>query len=578
MFLGIVTSYGQLIEPSLWQKNGTSIYYNLGNVGIGTSNPLNSLDINGNLSVNKAFIEEIFANHYNWSIKSSSNKWLSFDGQELDFNISQFNNTGDLRWINRNGDTLTSASFYYDDVTMQFDSDSSFFIYDIDDEIHHLDVDLERFDEMRSNCFTKPLDITTFHNSSGSYINISTEDGGKITFVLGDGITAESFKFDYSSIVLPLIEGTNSTPILNRVYVQKVGGVPQWVVSTTEPTTRYALASRINLGSDGFVYASLLQEDGTNGIFKKIQRGFRKKGLSYESGLDYNATATYLEIGDGKYISGVYDLSISAINSSDGIYLIDSSGNYIQYSDLPDLIANAKYSDGSSFGSNKYINIIFGITPYDGTGRLYAIIQLKPTNEYNSVLSAYVDAENTLKIYPSDDFLKLNFLPIARIIANTNSYEAQILPNGKYAIDYRGGIAGGISSGGGITEVDPVWSSDKINYFTKTEILNFNYYNSTDFNINDYYLKSNPFGFYNSTTLDLSNYVSYTGATNNLDLGNYNVTAKTGFFDYVGSLINEITKIFTKEIEISGKINLTNGTYNNQIYTDENGTLTFYIN
>ena len=439
-------------------------------------------------------------------------------------------------FINRNGDTITSANFYYDDVTMQFDSDSSFFIYDIDDEIHHLDVDLERFDEMRSNCFTKPLDITTFHNSSGSYINISTEDGGKITFVLGDGITAESFKFDYSSIVLPLIEGTNSTPILNRVYVQKVGGVPQWVVSTTEPTTRYALASRINLGSDGFVYASSLQEDGTNGIFKKIQRGFRKKGLSYESGLDYNATATYLEIGDGKYISGVYDLNISAINSSDGIYLIDSSGNYIQYSDLPDLIANAKYSDGSSFGSNKYINIIFGITPYDGTGRLYAIIQLKPTNEYNSVLSAYVDAENTLKIYPSDDFLKLNFLPIARIIANTNSYEAQILPNGKYAIDYRGGIAGGISSGGGITEVDPVWSSDKINY------------------------------------------VSYTGATNNLDLGNYNVTAKTGFFDYIGSLINEITKIFTKEIEISGKINLTNGTYNNQIYTDENGTLTFYIN
>lgn len=58
---------------------------------------------------------------------------------------------------------------------------------------------------------------------------------------------------------------------------------------------------------------------------------------------------------------------------------------------------------------------------------------------------------------------------------------------------------------------------------------------------------------------------------------NGNITANTGFFDYVGSLINKITKIFTEDIEISGKINLTNGTHSNQIYTDENGTLTFYV-
>jgi len=50
------------------------------------------------------------------------------------------------------------------------------------------------------------------------------------------------------------------------------------------------------------------------------------------------------------------------------------------------------------------------------------------------------------------------------------------------------------------TELDPLWSGNQSSYFNTTEILGFSYYNSTDFEIADYYLLSNPFGFYNSTT------------------------------------------------------------------------------
>ena len=42
------------------------------------------------------------------------------------------------------------------------------------------------------------------------------------------------------------------------------------------------------------------------------------------------------------------------------------------------------------------------------------------------------------------------------------------------------------------------------NYLNLSTLLSFNYYNSTDFSIMDYYLNSNPFGFYNSTTLPVS--------------------------------------------------------------------------
>lgn len=44
---------------------------------------------------------------------------------------------------------------------------------------------------------------------------------------------------------------------------------------------------------------------------------------------------------------------------------------------------------------------------------------------------------------------------------------------------------------------DDAWINNT--FFTKTQILNFGYYNSTNFDINNYYLKSNPYSYYNST-------------------------------------------------------------------------------
>jgi len=53
----------------------------------------------------------------------------------------------------------------------------------------------------------------------------------------------------------------------------------------------------------------------------------------------------------------------------------------------------------------------------------------------------------------------------------------------------------------GGSETDPLWSSNQSLYYTITDIENRGYYNSSDFNIDDYYLKSNPYGYYNSTTI-----------------------------------------------------------------------------
>ena len=99
--------------------------------------------------------------------------------------------------------------------------------------------------------------------------------------------------------------------------------------------------------------------------------------------------------------------------------------------------------------------MIWGVTPYNGACNLYAVVQGKPNTEYTSVVDAFADNDNTLNVYPSNDFLRRHFLPVARTIIQKNG-GISLLPNGFYAEDYRGGIAGGISSGGGLSEADPL--------------------------------------------------------------------------------------------------------------------------
>ena len=69
------------------------------------------------------------------------------------------------------------------------------------------------------------------------------------------------------------------------------------------------------------------------------------------------------------------------------------------------------------------------------------------------------------------------------------------------------------------------------------------------------------------------NYVPYTGATGNVDLGNNNVTTSYGFFGWLGSIANRITKLFINNIDINGTIqmnggNITNATNINSQYVN----------
>ena len=91
---------------------------------------------------------------------------------------------------------------------------------------------------------------------------------------------------------------------------------------------------------------------------------------------------------------------------------------------------------------------------------------------------------------------------------------------------------------------------DFSDYFTKAEILNLNYYNATDFDYNDYYLKSNPYGFYNSTTIPT--YLQDVVEDTSPQLGGYLDTNGNN----IGSTTDEIDNIY---IQTNKRIYLGNG-------------------
>ncbi|MHA1302299.1 MAG: hypothetical protein ACTSPI_01170 [Candidatus Heimdallarchaeaceae archaeon] len=88
-------------------------------------------------------------------------------------------------------------------------------------------------------------------------------------------------------------------------------------------------------------------------------------------------------------------------------------------------------------------------------------------------------------------------------------------------------------------------------YFTKTQVLDFSYYNSTDFDINDYYGVGNAFGFYNSTTLVETDPISATFGyynSTNLDISSDTSPQLGGYLDTngenIGSTTDEIENIY----------------------------------
>ena len=61
----------------------------------------------------------------------------------------------------------------------------------------------------------------------------------------------------------------------------------------------------------------------------------------------------------------------------------------------------------------------------------------EPKTEYTTPIAAETDQYNSFNKYPDEDFYKVNFIPIVKIIFNSNSGLIQLQSDGEYYEDIR---------------------------------------------------------------------------------------------------------------------------------------------
>jgi hypothetical protein len=314
-----------------------------------------------------------------------------------------------------------------------------------------------------------------------------------------------------TNATVSLLNGSNILPKTNYVYWELVGEVPTMKTAESPGATGTIEVAEFKVGkvtgSTYNIYSYSRARSEVDTFVNRVLMRFEDMGALYKSGLTITTPNTkQITIGSGYFYNGIFqmftDITLNSSNATQGgFYWINSTGNYLNASSYDGATFN-QYQTGETVTNNRYLNVVWGIVPTSTTGgganatipKLVAIIQSKPATEYNTAALAEQDLYSMTNFYPSDVQVKEVFVPVARqVILRTTggggAGTAQTLSNGLTYIDIRGRTT---SSGGAPTPT----TSDH------ATLTNLDYTNSGH-----------------------TGFVPYTGATENLTLGNYNISA-----------------------------------------------------
>jgi len=453
--------------------------------------------------------------------------------------IAYMNEIGETLKIDCNTTTTGADLIVSDDMQVVGDV----WIKDTDGQWHFMTRELNLQDELRNNLLLGKAGIDLV----GTNLTITDSDNLGIAIIIN---RTETLK-DQISDSVTIVEGTNTTPVMNTVTYQGSSN-PILTRSTSTPAEDYANVARMLLGSDENPYASIGGRSGLDEFISKSYVRWLKQGALYESGFDPTLTADTIDIGIGQG-TVLLDSASSGTNFdliTDGAFLIRNDGTFLQFNDIADIV---QYSDGGIISNGKHFNVVCGLVFNDLNlaHRMMCVVQNEPTDEYRKVKDAEIDKYSSTKLFPSNEFVKALYLPVARMVIKQGDDEFEILGNGLRYIDVRGSVSNaGAPATAGIVNHDELnnldyasaghtgflaadgsesltanWNAGAFNItasnffgantydywndtyatFNKTyadtlyyDLGNsFNFYNSTDFNISDYYLNSNPDDFIN---------------------------------------------------------------------------------
>lgn len=310
-----------------------------------------------------------------------------------------------------------------------------------------------------------------------SYTNSYTTVASVFTFTVTDasGIGVIGFYLDEKVIVhsgptlsidLTSFAGTDAVPKNIYVYAVNNGSdVPILEASNSYPVVSHSDVCTMKVGtvsaSSTTIYAEICNGIIPTEALYDITHRFYHQGALYIDGCGQTVTAADATFATGTVMYIAKERTSAQVQVSVNGMFHSTSAGYVTQNNF----TFTEYGDGTAIGGNKYYNVVLGIH-VNGATEIQALVQNKPTVEYNTLIAAENDQYNTIVTYPQDSLMFKSFVPIARVIVQNGTI--QDLGGSTFFYDIRQtsfGTAGG-SSGGVLSHTDltNLTSDDHLQY------------------------------------------------------------------------------------------------------------------
>ncbi len=363
---------------------------------------------------------------------------------------------GDILQIDCNTTTTGADLIVGDDLQVIGD----IWIKDTEAEWHFLTRTMQLLDELFDDILFNRVNTTL----EGTSFEINDTTGQNL--VVNIDTLETRFTTDSDDVTITL--GTDLNPTMNYLYYENSVN-PVLVRSGINPDSvsglEHAEVGRVLAGSNGNVYGYLGGSAHNHEFIDGVYHRLFDQGVLYVSGFFPASSTSSLNISDGEMTVMIDKLNLenNLTYESSGFFYTVNNGSFYQSSTLD---VFTEYADGNSISNNKYYNVILGIIPNaTSTMRMMAIVQDKPTSEYNTLILAEADSFGATNIFPADEFLKKVFIPVARVVFKKGTDSFQTLGNGANHFDIRGqtGISAGSPPSPSITDHDQLnnlnWAS-----------------------------------------------------------------------------------------------------------------------
>ena len=366
--------------------------------------------------------------------------------------IAGFHNTSNatdcVAYMNQIGETLqidcntttTGADLLVSDDMQIVDE---VWVKDREGEWHFLTREMTELDNTNKNLVYGTHDKLV---DASLFFNITATGGENIEVNLNGTNTIKTV----STEKVQLLNGTTSSPASNYVYYQtpsnptltRNAAYPTGVIHSDVARFIIGTASPLNY----YLYSTNTYTNDE--ILYRLNDWREDAGTTYVSGFEVTADANYLKLATGDYWDALNEIeTTNTVNHTlDGFFIIEDDSTYQQYNAFDSI---TEYNDGGAIGVNKYFNIVCGVIQNGPTTvRMLCIPQNTPGTEYTTVSAAETDASSVTTFATNNAEINKHFLPLVRIITNSNNGNLFQFTNGDYYKSVVGLAEAGSAAGG----------------------------------------------------------------------------------------------------------------------------------